>query len=147
MFPILCYGQYSQYDVYVMDGSSHNEYDYNSNSNFEDEIVYLKLTDEPVTGSITSYTMDKSKKVTPFLNGLRHGQKQSYYQDNKTLFSTINYIKGSGEGWLKSYHKNGKLAQKVFYISGCKDGNEEFYDSFGMFSRVNVWSNCRRVRK
>ena len=146
-FPLICFGQYSDDDVYVIKKDSSYEHDYDPMDLDETTFVYSKSDDKLLNGYVIEKLYGSSTK-SYFKNGLRHGKEinKSFGQGSHNTGELIsksefNYSYGIRIGWLKCYWLDEKsntlkLTMKVFYKNGRKTGKEEHFDLEGNITRV-----------
>lgn len=66
-----------------------------------------------------------------YVNGLRHGKWNKYYEDNSIL-SEGHYINNLLDGEVIFYHLNGKIQTKGMFANGSKVGKWQTFDEQGV---------------
>ena len=100
---------------------------YNS---YDDEILVLKSTKEPVNGIVCSYYNNGNVSVEyPYKDGKKEGVQRSYYESGR-LESEAHYNNDKVEGIVNLYYESGKLQGGVHYKGNKKEGiSKEYYEN------------------
>lgn len=149
-------------------GLSQNKYQWKE-TKFEDEILILKSTQEPVTGIV------EGKELGNLINWMSNYHTHTAVYDNGKKMSCVGYYKngqikhtvekdylityfkngnkeaegyanlfGYGDGEFKTYYKNGQLKTEGNYKDGKKDGLEKYYYENGQLEAEMNWSPSLR---
>ena len=79
-----------------------------------------------------------------YINGLLHGVSKTYYKDGKTT-EMLFYKEGKLNGNIQRFSDEGVLLDDLNYIDGKLEGLANYYDTFGKLRATGEYENDEKI--
>ena len=111
------------------------------NEEQEKKIKTLEKYDENCVGTFTEFYETGKRKRTGFYVEGRKDSLWIYYNPSTKIDSTVSYQGGVKHGEFKTFHSNGQVKMKEYWLGGKRHGIRETYDSNGKLIRKEEFVN------
>ena len=104
----------------------------------KNEITYLKGTNDPFTGKVVAYNINKKKNLEiQYLNGKETGTNRTWYP-NGNLMNETQLTEGKIDGLWIDYYENGKKKNEITYENDYMTGPcTRWYDNGNIQEKGN----------